>query len=98
MRLSQAIPVGGYAIVGVDDWLVFARESSGKWVYWHTECDPGWRDIADTTGRKDAGLGDDPPEDIVAVGVLMAQRGINPYRIEDPLTVADCKFHFGDMR
>ena len=39
MRLNQAIQVGDYAILGVDDWLVFARDRAGKWVYWHTECD-----------------------------------------------------------
>ena len=45
MRLSQAIPVGGYTIVGVDDWLVFARDHAGKWVYWHTECDQAWSEM-----------------------------------------------------
>ena len=39
--------------------------------------------------------GDDPPEEIVAVGVAMARRGVNPYRIEEPSTVADCEAHFG---
>ncbi len=92
MRLSRAILVNGYAVVGVDDWLVSARDPAGKWVYWHTECDPAWRGFP----RADAGLGDDPVEDVVAVGVMMARRGVNPYRIEDPLSVADCEFHFGD--
>lgn len=95
MRLSQPIQVGDYAVLGVDDWLVFARDRAGKWVYWHTECDPVWNDIANATGRNSAGLGDDPPEEIVTVGVNMAMRGVNPYRIEEPSTVADCEAHFG---
>lgn len=94
-RLSEAISASDYRIVGVDDWLVFGRDPAGKWVYWHTECDHAWRDVARVTGRPNAGLGDDPPEDVAAVGVLMAMRGVNPYRVEEPSTVADCEQHFG---
>lgn len=102
MRLNTPLQIDRYLIAGCDDWLVFAYDQdTGQWVYWDTECDPAWNEIARATGRSDAGLGDDPPAEIIAVGVLMARRGDPPRSMlsvpgADDGTIADLERHFGD--